>query len=115
MTEKLGDYLEAFKANLKLDSVIRDSVAQEICTHLEDKSLELRENGLGEEEAAKLATQALGSPDTIAREIYDTYAQGSWQEAFFASLPHFLIALLFASYYWQNTVCLSIILLATVV
>jgi len=113
-TKKLSDYLDSFKANLKIDSAVKDSVAQELYTHLEDKSRELRESGLGEEEANKLATRALGSPGFIAREIYEAHAQGSWQEAFFAALPHFLVALLFASYYWQSTICLSIILVATV-
>lgn len=114
MIENLNDYLDHFKANLKIDSAIKDSVVQELHTHLEDKSQELKENGISEDEANNLATLSLGSPDLIAHEIYEAHAQGSWQEAFFAALPHFLVALLFASYYWQNTFCLSIILVATV-
>ena len=42
------------------------------------------------------------------------HAQGSWQEAFFAAVPHLLVTLLFASYYWQNILCLLVVLLATV-
>ena len=114
MADKLSDYLDSFKASLKIDSAIKDDVAQEICTHLEDKSQELKENGLSEEEAIKAATESFGSPQLIAQQIYQTHAQGSWQEAFFAALPHFLIAAMFASYYWQNIICLSVTLTATV-
>ena len=31
-----------------------------------------------------------------------------------AALPHLIIALFFASYYWQNTFCISILLMAIV-
>jgi hypothetical protein len=89
-------------------------VAEELYTHLQDKSRELEKNGLSREEADRIAIQSLGSPELIAQQIYETHAQGSWKEAFFSALPHFLVALLFASYYWQNVVCLSIILTLTV-
>jgi len=114
MANSLSHYLDSVKARLKIDSDVRDNVAQELHAHLEDKSQELREGGLSEEEADKVAVEALGSPELIARQIYEVHAQGGWQEAFFAALPHLLIALLFASYYWQNVICLSIALVATV-
>ncbi len=114
MSNSISHYLNSFKACLKIDSAVKDNVAQELCTHLEDKSQELKESGLSEEEAGKVATQVLGPPELIAQQIYEVHAQGSWQEALFAALPHFLVALLFASYYWQNIICLSITLLAIV-
>jgi hypothetical protein len=61
-----------------------------------------------------MAVQSLGSPELIARQIYDTHAQGSWKEALFSALPHLLVALLFTSYYWQNIIYASIILASTV-
>ena len=114
MPNSISHYLNSFKACLKIDLAVKDSVAQELYTHLEDKSQELNEKGLSEEEAGKVATQAFGLPELIAQQIYETYAQGSWREAFFTALPHFLVALLFASYYWQNIFCISIILMTTV-
>jgi len=114
MANSISHYLNSFKACLKIDLAIKDSVAQELYTHLEDKSRELKETGLSEEEADKVATQALGPPELIAQQIYETHAQGSWREAFFTALPHFLVALLFASYYWQNIFCISIILMTIV-
>ncbi len=114
MTEKLNNYLHNIKTYLKFDSAVKHSVVQELYTHLEDKSQELREKGLDEEKAVKAATESFGSPQLIAKQICLVHGQGTWQEAFFASLPHFLIALLLTSYYWQNIICLSLIVAATV-
>ena len=91
---------------------VKASVTRELGTHLEDKSQELRETGLSEDEANNIATESFGPPQLIAQQIYEVHSQGTWQEAFFAVLPHLLVALLFASYYWQNIICLSIILVA---
>jgi hypothetical protein len=114
MVSNISHYLNRFKACLKIDQTIRDGVAEELYTHLEDKSRELEENGLSREEASKIAVQSLGSPELIAEQIYETHAQGSWKEAIFSALPHLLVALLFTSYYWQNIVYASIILALTV-
>ena len=114
MDNVLGSYLNRFKTSLQIDSNVKESVAQELYTHLKDKSMELRGKGFSEEEANKFAVQALGSPELVARQIYETHAQGSWQAALLAALPHFVIALLFVSYYWQNTLCLSLLLMAIV-
>jgi len=114
MVSSISHYLNRFKACLKIDQTIKDGVAEELYTHLEDKTQELEENGLSREEASKIAVQSLGSPELIAEQIYETHAQGSWKEAIFSALPHFLVALLFTSYYWQNIVYVSIILALTV-
>jgi hypothetical protein len=114
MPNSIGRYLNRFKACLQIDLAVKDNVVQELYTHLEDKTHELRETGLSEEEASKVAIQAFGPPELIAQQVYETHAQGSWQEAVFTALPHFLVALLFASYYWQNVICISIILMSTV-
>jgi hypothetical protein len=110
MGSNISHYLNKFKACLQIDQTIKDGVAEELYTHLEDKSRELEENGLSKEEASKIAVQSLGSPELIAQQIYETHAQGSWKEALFSALPHLLVALLFTSYYWQNIVYVSIML-----
>jgi len=114
MVSNISHYLNRFKASLKIDHTIRDGVAEELHTHLEDRTRELEEKGLSREEASKIAVQSLGSPELIAQQIYEAHAQGSWKEAIFSALPHFLVALLFTSYYWQNIVYVSIILTLTV-
>ena len=110
----ISHYLNRFKASLKIDRTIRDGVAEELSTHLEDRIRELEEKGLSREEASKIAVQSLGSPELIAEQIYETHAQGSWKEALLSALPHLLVALLFTSYYWQNAVYVLIILALTV-
>jgi hypothetical protein len=110
----ISHYLNRFKASLQIDQTIRDGVAQELCTHLQDKTQELEEKGLSREEASRIAVQSLGSPELIAEQMYETHAQGSWKEALFSALPHLLVALLFTSYYWQNIVYVSAILALTV-
>jgi hypothetical protein len=114
MMSIISHYLNRFKDCLQIDQTIRDGVAEELYTHLEDKTKELEENGLSKEEAGKIAVQSLGSPELIAQQIYETHAQGSWKEALFSALPHLLVALLFTSYYWQNIVYVSAILALTV-
>ncbi|MBE0430452.1 MAG: hypothetical protein IBX67_01350 [Dehalococcoidia bacterium] len=115
MTANASHYLNRFKAYLRIDQSIREDAALELYSHLQDKTQELEDSGLSSEEASKLAMQSLGSPELIAQQIYDTHAQGSWKEAFFSALPHFLVAFLFASYYyWHSVISLSIILSLTV-
>jgi hypothetical protein len=110
MMSSVSHYLNRFKDCLHIDQNIKDGVAEELYTHLEEKTQELEENGLSREEASKIAVQSLGSPELIAQQIYETHAQGSWKEALFSALPHLLVALLFTSYYWQNIAYASIIL-----
>jgi len=110
----ISHYVNRFKDSLHIDQNIKDGVAEELYTHLEEKTQELEENGLSREEAGKIAVQSLGAPELIAQQIYETHAQGSWKEALFSASPHLLVALLFTSYYWQNIVYVSIILAATV-
>ena len=89
----ISHYLNRFKASLKIDHTIRDGVAQELYTHLEEKTQELEEKGLSKEEASKIAVQSLGSPELIAKQIYETHAQGSWKEALLSASPHLLSCL----------------------
>ena len=114
MVSSISHYLNRFKDCLHIDQTIKDGVAEELYTHLEEKTQELEENGLSREEAGKIAVQSLGSPELIAQQIYETHAQGSWKEALFSALPHLRVALLFTSYYWQNIIYASIILALTV-
>ena len=110
MVSNISHYLNRFKANLQIDETIKDGVVQELYTHLEEKTQELEENGLSREEASRIAVQSLGSPELLAQQIYETHAQGTWKEALFSALPHLMVALLFTSYYWQNIVCVSVVL-----
>lgn len=113
MADRLNDYLDDFADCLKVDSKTRASVCRELRAHLEDRSQELKESGLSEEEAFRVATASFGSSQSIAQQMYHVHSQGSWQEAFFAALPHLLVASLFTSYCWQSITSASIVLIAT--
>jgi len=62
MANKLSRYLGSFSSDLKIDAAVKESVAEEIYTHLENKSQELKEKGLSEEEANNIATESFGRP-----------------------------------------------------
>ena len=108
------NYLSSFKSYLRLDHELADNLIRELHGHLDDSCRELQESGLSEEEATETAAQFLGSPRLIARQIYEVYSQGNWRQAFFAALPHFLVALLFAMHWWQSTIWLPAILVAVI-
>ncbi len=81
---------------------------------MEDRSHELKEAGLSEEEATNIATRILGPPQLVARQIYEVYSQGTWRQSLCAGLPHLLIALLFALHFWNNVFSLAIVLVLVV-
>lgn len=110
----LAHYLDNLRTCLKLDSALKNDMLREVYTHLEDKSQELKESGLPEEEAAEVAIRHFGSAKSIGLQIYEVYSQGSWRQAFFAALPHFIIALLFALRAWQSIIWLTIALLTVI-
>jgi hypothetical protein len=104
------NYLINLRNYLRLDPTTESTVVQEFRGHLEDKRQELIESGLSEEEATRVAAESLGSPQLIAKQIYEVYSQGSWKQALFAALPHLLVALFFALNWWQITAWLLPIL-----
>ena len=107
-----SSYTDRLKGYLRLEPTIENDVVRELRAHIEDKSHELIESGLPEEEATSTAAKLMGSPQIVARQIYEVYSQGSWRQAFFAALPHLLVAALFALHCWQNTLWLIGILVA---
>lgn len=107
MSSQLGDYLDSFRDYLRIDAAVKCSVAAELRTHLEDRSRELRESGVSEEAASRAAIESFGPVELVARQICKVHGHGTWQEAFLAALPHLLVALLFATYYWENILCTS--------
>src|SRR4030042_1566173 len=107
-----SSYTDSLKDCLRLEPTIESDVGREINTHLEDKSHELIESGLSEEDASITAAELLGSPRVVARQMYEVYSQGSWRQALFAALPHLLVAALFALHFWQDTIWLLGIIIA---
>ncbi len=102
MGTAVSHYLEMVSDSLRLDPPAKREVIRELETHIEDRLDELKESGLSEEEAADTCVKFLGSAKQVARQIYETYSQGSWRQTLFASMPHLLFALLFALNWWQG-------------
>jgi hypothetical protein len=97
-----SNYTNNLKDHLRVDAAIENTVIREIRTHIEDKKHELIESGLSEKEATDAAARLMGSPELVARQIYEVYSQGSWLQAIFAALPHLLVAAFFALHWWQH-------------
>lgn len=106
----LDNYLGELRIHLKVEASTRKEVLRELRAHLEDKSEALRQSGVSEEEASRLAMQLFGPARLIAQQICEMHNQGNWRQAFFAALPHLLVALLFSLHYWQSAIWISIIL-----
>ncbi len=83
--------------------MVRDEFLREVQGHVEDRAREFQEAGLSKKKARKRAICLLGSPNLLARQIYTVYSQGSWRQAMFCALPHFIIAALFALQLWHHT------------
>jgi hypothetical protein len=96
-------YTDNLKSYLRLDATTESNVVRELNAHIEDKRRELIESGLPAKQATATATKLLGSPQIVAKQMYEVYSQGSWRQAIFAALPHLLVAALFAMHCWQNT------------
>lgn len=109
-----SDYLNRLKESLRIDPAIERDIVREYRAHLEDRCQELRESGLSEEEADKVAAKLLGPPRLIAKQIGEVYSQGTWQQAIFAALPHVLVALLFALHWWENTPGVPVVLILVI-
>jgi hypothetical protein len=97
------NYLSSLKEYLKLDPHTKDEVIRELEGHIEDRIADLEKDGLSENEAKENVVRFLGPPKLVAQQIYEVYSQGSWRQSFFAALPHFLIAILFAMQWWHHT------------
>jgi len=106
----VSQYLDDVRDNLRLDLASETEVIHELQTHIEDRLVEMKADGLSEEEAAKVCLRVFGSAKLVARQIYEAHSQGSWQQALMASLPHLLFALLFALNWWQGIGWLAVTL-----
>lgn len=111
MTPELSHYLEDIRYDSKLDSSDEREIISELKAHIEDKLQELTECGLSQEEAIKTCLRQMGSATSVARQIYETYSQGSWKQVLLACMPHLLFGLLFALNWWHHIGWISVVLL----
>ena len=95
-------YLQALCQQLHLDPGEEQDILLELEGHLEDKAAELESQGMDRQTALQLAVQEMGAPEPVASGLYKVHSPGVWRDVLLATVPHFLLAALFALNLWSN-------------
>ena len=111
MDGELQSYFRALTRKLKLEPNKNREIVLELQSHLEEKVRELEEEGLAHGEALSRALHDLGHPDLIARGMYSVHSRGSWRDILLATLPHLLLASLFALHLWTRYTLVIVLLI----
>jgi hypothetical protein len=93
---QINNYLNKVQSHLYLSHEKELQLINELGSHLEQKLNDLKKEGLSEKDAVDKTIESFGKPSTLARLLYEAYSRGSWLEALMLSLPHFIVATLFA-------------------
>ena len=110
MAKELGSYLNNLGRQLRLDAVRQGEILAELGAHIEDRVRELQGRGISHEEALEQAIDELGNPKEVAGGMYSVHSIGSWREVVLASLPHVLLAFLFALHLWSRIIWIVLLL-----
>ena len=111
MPFEVTNYLHALARKLHLDPAEKDEILQELKTHLEDKAAELEAQGVDHDTAVARAVQEMGAPNEVARGMYEVHSPSVWREVLLATIPHFLLASLFALHLWSQYFLVSLLLI----
>jgi len=112
MPLEVKNYLYALARRLHLDPAKKDEIIQELEAHLEDKAAELEAQGVDHDTAVTRAVQEMGAPNAVARGMYEVHSPGVWRDVLLATIPHFLLASLFALHLWSHYFLVSLLLIA---
>ena len=112
MPFEVTNYLYALARKLHLDPVEKDEIIQELEAHLEDKAAELETQGMDHETAMARAVEEMGTPNAVARGMYEVHSPGVWRDVLLATIPHFLLAAFFALHLWSHYFLVSLLLIA---
>ena len=112
MPFEVTNYLHALARRLHLDPAEKDEIIQELEAHLEDKVAELETQGIDHDAAVSRAVQEMGAPNAVARGMYEVHSPGVWRDVILATIPHFLLASLFALHLWSHYFLVSLLLIA---
>ena len=112
MPLEVRNYLHAMARKLHLEPSEKDEILRELEGHIEDKTAELENQGLGHDAAMARAVQEMGTPNTIASSFYKVHSPGVWRDVLLATVPHFLLAALFALHLWSHYFLVSLLLIA---
>jgi hypothetical protein len=112
MPFEVTNYLYALARRLHLDPAEKDEIIQELEGHLEDKAAELESQGMDHEAAIARAVQEMGAPNAVARGMYEVHSTSVWRDVLLATIPHFLLASLFALHLWSQYFLVFLLLIA---
>ncbi len=114
MNMQVNHYLDALVEKLKVEPEMSKSILLELKTHLEERvkelEEELEEEGALTSEAVAQAVRELGHPDLVAKGMYSVHSKGSWKDILLATLPHLLLAALFALHLWTRYLLVFVLL-----
>jgi len=112
MPFEVTNYLYALARRLHLDPAEKDEIIMELEAHLEDKAAALESQGMARDSAMSRAVEEMGAPNTVARGMYEVHSPGVWRDVLLATIPHFLLASLFALHLWSHYFLVSLLLIA---
>jgi hypothetical protein len=109
---EFGSYISTLARQLHLGSAQEEQeIVQELESHLEDKLAELEAQGVDHNTALNRAMQELGKPEAVAREMYKVHSPALWKDVLLATVPHFLLAALFALHLWSYYFLVALVLI----
>ena len=111
MTAPSTDYLHTLARQLHLEPTQEQEIITELQSHIEDTATDLEAQGMDREAALTLAAQQLGSPAEVSRRMYAVHSPGVWRDVVLATLPHFLLAALFALNLWSHYFLVTLLLI----
>jgi hypothetical protein len=111
MAAEFVDYIRAVARQLHLEPSQEREISLELEAHLEDKAAELQAQGLDQQAAQDLAVREMGSGVTVAKGMYEVHSPGGWRDVLLATVPHFLLAALFALHLWSHYFLVSLLII----
>ena len=111
MAIELTDYLHSLARRLHLEPGESQDIMLELEGHLEDKAAELESQGMDREAALQVAMRGMGAPELVASGMYKVHSPGVWRDVLLATVPHFLLAALFALHLWSHYFLVTLLLI----
>ena len=111
MAVEFTNYLHSLAQRLHLEPGEEQDIILELEGHLEDKAAELEAQGVDRESALRLAVQEMGAPEPVASGMYKVHSPGVWRDVMLATVPHFLLAALFALHLWSHYFLVTLLLI----
>lgn len=109
---EFGNYISTLARQLRLGSTQEEQeIVQELESYLEDKVAELEAQGIDHNTALDLAMQELGNPKAVARKMYEVHSPAVWKDVLLATVPHFMLAALFALHLWSYYFLVALLLI----